>query len=311
MKAYFGIFVYISEMPNSKAFTFSGDRSFSMKKYIFIIFVVLFSSCKEKTTETAVNYPVLEVAGKFLYKDEIDKIIPPNSSVIDSADVVDRYIRKWVTEVLMYDNARRNISSLEEINKLVEEYRKSLIIHEYEQALVNQRVNEKISEKELLAFYDKYKSQMVLEDNLIKGLLLILPKDAPQLNEVYSWVRSADNASLEKIEKYSLQNAISFDYFDEWTPFAEIIRKTPFVVENSKDFVTGTRFAEVSDSTKQYFLRISEAIPIGGYEPYELAKDRISNTILNKKKTDFIVEFEKSIYQDALNQGEINFFKKK
>lgn len=282
-----------------------------MRKYIFIIFVVLFSACKEKASETSSNYPVLEVAGKFLYKDEIDKIIPPDASVIDSADIADRYIRKWVTDVLMYDNARRNITRMSEIDKLVEEYKKSLIIHEYEQALVSQRVNEKISEQELLAFYDKYKSQMILEDNLIKGMLLILPIDAPQLNDVYSWVRTGDVPSLEKIEKYSLKNAISFDYFNNWTPFTDIVRKTPFVVENSKSFVNGTRFVEVKDSTKLYLLRITEIIPIGEYEPYELAKERISNTILNKKKSDFIIEFEKSIYNDALQQGEINFFKKK
>ena len=283
-----------------------------MKKYFFIILVVLFASCKEKKTELSpTNYPVLEVAGKFLYKDEIDKIIPPGASVIDSANVVDKYIRKWVTEVLMYDNARRNIGNLEDIDRLVEEYRKSLIIYEYEQALVSQRVNEKIPEKELQAFYEKYKKQMILEDKLIKGMLLILPKEAPQLKEVYGWVRSADDASLEKIEKYSLQNAISFDYFSDWTPFAEIVRKTPFIVENSKEFVAGTRFAEVSDSTKLYLLLISESIPVGGVEPYELAKHKISNIILNKKKSDFIVELEKSIYNDALNQGEINFFKKK
>lgn len=282
-----------------------------MRKYIFIIFVVLLSACKEKASETPSNYPVLEVAGKFLYKDEIDKIIPPDASVIDSADIADRYIRKWVTDVLMYDNARRNITRMSEIDKLVEEYKKSLIIHEYEQALVSQRVNEKISEQELLAFYDKYKSQMILEDNLIKGMLLILPIDAPQLNDVYSWVRTGDIPSLEKIEKYSLKNAISFDYFNNWTPFTDIVRKTPFVVENSKSFVNGTRFVEVKDSTKLYLLRITEIIPIGEYEPYELAKERISNTILNKKKSDFIIEFEKSIYNDALQQGEINFFKKK
>lgn len=288
-----------------------GDSRFPMRKYIFIIFVVLLSACKEKASETPSNYPVLEVAGKFLYKDEIDKIIPPDASVIDSADIADRYIRKWVTDVLMYDNARRNITRMSEIDKLVEEYKKSLIIHEYEQALVSQRVNEKISEQELLAFYDKYKSQMILEDNLIKGMLLILPIDAPQLNDVYSWVRTGDIPSLEKIEKYSLKNAISFDYFNNWTPFTDIVRKTPFVVENSKSFVNGTRFVEVKDSTKLYLLRITEIIPIGEYEPYELAKERISNTILNKKKSDFIIEFEKSIYNDALQQGEINFFKKK
>ncbi len=281
-----------------------------MKKYFLIILVLLAVSCKEKITDTANASPVLEVAGRFLYQDEINKIIPPDASVIDSADIADRYIRKWVTEVLMYDNARRNITNLDEINKLVEEYRKSLIIHEYEQALVNQRVDPNISDTEILDFYESYKSNMLLEDNIIKGLLLILPKEAPQLDDVVSWVRAADTKALENIEEYSLKNAISFDYFNEWTPFSEIVSKTPFVIEDSRSFVTNNRFSETSDSTKLYYLTITNAIPMGNVEPFEMAKERISNTILNKKKTDFIVDFEKSIFNDAVKQGDVNYFKK-
>jgi hypothetical protein len=208
----------------------------------------------------------------------------------------------------MYDNARRNITNLDGINKLVEEYRKSLIIHEYEQALVRQRVDSRISDAEILGFYENYKSNMLLEENIIKGLLLILPKDAPQLDEVNAWVRSADTKSLEKIEEYSLKNAISFDYFNTWTPFSEIIKRAPFVIEDTREFVTSRRFSEVSDSTKLYYLTITSAIPTGGVEPFEMAKEKISNTILNKKKTDFIIDFEKSIYNDAIKQGDVNFF---
>ncbi|NLO70269.1 MAG: hypothetical protein GX102_04865 [Porphyromonadaceae bacterium] len=275
--------------------------------YTFLVFALF--SCKGKVTDSSDSLPVLEVAGRFLYQDELEKIIPPNVSVIDSADVADRYIRKWVTEVLMYENARRNITNISEINKLVEEYRRSLIIHEYEQALIAQRLEREITEAELIDFYNKFKSQLLLNDNIVKGILLILPKDAPQLNDVYSWVRSADTKSLENIEKYSLKNAISYDYFNEWTAFSDIVRKTPFVIEDSRNFVTNTNFAETADSTKLYLLQISDALLAGEVEPYEMAKERIKNTILNKKKTDFIVELEKSIFNDAQRNGEINYFK--
>ncbi|MFV0391550.1 MAG: hypothetical protein ACK5KP_06690 [Paludibacteraceae bacterium] len=283
-----------------------------MKQFPLILFTVfLVFSCKKLPVTSEKKEPVLEVAGKFLYKNEIDKIIPTGSSIIDSADIADRYIQKWVTDVLMYDNARRNINHTSEIDALVEEYRKSLIIHAYEEALVVQRVETKVSEEDIAAFYQKYKHRLQLEENIIQGMLLIVPKDAPQLNEVNQWLRDADTKSLESLEKYSLQNAISFDYFNEWTPLSEILRRAPFVVEDSKDFVLNTRFTETADSTRLYYLRITKAIPSGETEPYEMAKKHIPNTIINKKKADFIIEFEKSIYNDALRNGEINFIKKK
>ena len=284
---------------------------FRMKKLLFFILLSVIVSCSEKKSDNG-RTPILEVEGKFLYKDETDKIIPPNSTGIDSADIADRYIKKWATEVLMYENAKRNIDNLDEINKLADEYRQSLIIHAYEQALVAERLDPKISEKEAKNFYEEFKTHLTLEDNLIKGMLLIVPVGAPQMEAVKEWVRKGDNKSLEKIEKYSLQNAISYDYFmNKWTPFTEITKKAPFVTENTSGFVLNTRFAEVSDSINSYLLHISKAIAAGDTEPYDYAKERITTTLLNRKKSDFIITFEKNVYNDALKKGNIKFYKKK
>lgn len=279
-------------------------------KYLFIVFLILFVSisCSIKEKQETNRTPFLEVAGKYLYKDEIDNIIPKNATLIDSANVADRYIQRWVTEILMYENANRNISNREKIDELVEEYRKSLIIHEYEQALVAQRLDTTVSEEEMKKFYEQYGNSMLSENDLIKGLLLIVPKDAPQIEKVREWVRIADRNSVEKIEKYSLQNALSYDYFmQEWTDFSKILKKVPLSIENTREYLSSRRFDEITDSTKHYFIKISKATFMGEKEPYEIAKKRIKNTLLNKRKSDFIINFEKSMYNDAVEKGDINF----
>ncbi|MBP1663517.1 MAG: hypothetical protein H6Q19_657 [Bacteroidetes bacterium] len=281
-----------------------------MKKIFFLILAIFIVSCSGNRSDTK-RTPVLEVEGKFLYQDEIDQIIPATASIIDSADIAERYIKKWVTDVLIYENAKRNINKLNDIERLVDEYRKSLIIHEYEQALIKQRLTDKVSEDELKRFYEIYKSRLISPENLIKGILLVVPKNAPQTDRVREWVRLSNTKSLENIEKYSLKNAISFDFFmNDWTPFTEILKKAPFRIEDSGAFIRTTNFAETSDSTKSYFLRITSALPSGQVEPYELAKDKISYILLNKKKSDFIIQFENDIYKDAVEEGTINYFKK-
>jgi len=79
---------------------------------------------------------------------------------------------------------------------------------------------------------------------------------------------------------------------NNWTSFGEILKKAPFKIEDSGAFVSSTSFAEASDSTKLYFLRIVSSLPIGQVEPYDLAKKKISYILLNKKKSDFIIQFE-------------------
>ena len=286
-----------------------------MNKYIYLTIIsltlIVISSCVHKTPEAA-RKPLLEVEGRFLYVDEVQQIIPPNVSVTDSTEIAHSYIRKWVTDVLMYENAKRNVTNINEIDELVESYRKSLTIHQYQQKMIEQRLPKEPSEVDLKAFYTQYSAQLVLKENIIKGLLLIIPQKAPKMSNVRSWVQSGNTKSLESIEKYSLQNAISYDYFgDKWLPLSEILKRIPLKVEDPSRFLSSNRFVETSDSTQHYFLRIESFKLSGHVEPYEMAKDRISNILLNKQKADFITKFENEIYNDAVSNETVTFFKKK
>ena len=283
-----------------------------MKKFTIIFVLTLFAltSCVKKTPE-ATREPLLEVEGKFLYEDQIQQVIPPNADKKDSTEIADSYIRKWVTDVLMYENAKRNITNQKEIDEMVEEYRKSLTIHQYQQKMIVQRLPAAPAEEEIKSFYDEYSNQFILNENVIKGLLLIVPQNAPKLNSVKSWVQSGNTKSLESIEKYSLQNAISYDYFgDRWVTFTEILKKMPIQIEDPANFVSSRKFYETADSTQHYFLRIESYRTVGQTEPYDMAKNRISNILLNKNKADFISQFEKELYNDAIKNEEVTFFKK-
>jgi hypothetical protein len=142
--------------------------------------------------------------------------------------------------------------------------------------------------------------------------LLIIPQKAPKLNIVRTWVQSGNSKSLENIDKYSLQNAISYDYFgDKWLPLSEILKRIPLKIEDPTKFLATNRFVETSDSTEHYFLRIEAYKTTGQAEPYDMAKDRIANILLNKQKADFIAKFEKEIYNDAVANETVTFFKKK
>ena len=272
--------------------------------------MVIASSCVHKTPDVA-RKALLEVEGKFLYEDEVQKVIPPNTSDSDSIEIAQSFIKKWVTDVLMYENAKRNVTNKDEIDELVESYRKSLTIHQYQQKMIEQRLPKEPAEEDLKAFYDQYSAQLVLKESIVKGLLLIVPAKAPKLPNVRSWVQSGNTKSLESIEKYSIQNAISYDYFgDRWLLFSEILKKLPLQVQDPGTFLASHKFFEVADSTQHYFLRIESFRNSGQVEPYEMAKDRITIILLNKQKADFMSKFENDLYNDAVKDETVNFFKK-
>lgn len=281
--------------------------------YIIPLFFLFFTfSCKEGRKPDTDKQALLEVEGRYLYFEDLKNMIPSGTEPQDSASVSERYIKKWVTDVLVYETAKRNIRNLSDIEKMVEDYRRSLIIHEYQQNLLTERLPKAIPDSTLRTFYDKYNSSLISNGNYIKGLFLVVPATAPDMNSVRQWVNKGDHVSLENIEKYSLQNAISYDYFfDKWLDFVEIMRKLPEPITEPSKFIASNSFYETEDSLQHYFLKIIEYKLIGDTEPFEIAKNKIETIISNQQKNEFISSFEDDLYNDAVSRDKITYFEKR
>lgn len=274
-------------------------------KLVLLLFTGLFLlSCRQANKDDS-RVALLEVEGKFLYRDQIEAIIPPNVSESDSAQIAEGFIRKWATDVLLYENAKRNIGDKASIEALLEDYRKALTIHQYQQKLIQQRLPKEMSEDEARKFYDEYSDQFVLREPYLKGLLLVVPVGAPDLQVVKGWVRSGNAKALENIEKYSMKNALSYQYFyDRWMSFSELQKKMPVQPEE----LNRSGFFEESDSIRHFLLNVQDLRKAGQTEPYETAQPRIAEIIRNKLKSEFVKRFEDELYNDAVQNGTITFF---
>ena len=274
-------------------------------KLVLLLFTGLFLlSCQQADKDDS-RVALLEVEGKFLYRDQVEAIIPPNVSESDSAQIAEGFIRKWTTDVLLYENAKRNVDDKASIEALLEDYRKALTIHQYQQNLIQQRLPKDMSEDEARKFYDEYSDQFVLREPYLKGLLLVVPVGAPDLQEVRGWVRSGNAKALENIEKYSMKNALSYQYFyDRWMSFSELQKKMPVQPED----LNRSGFYEERDSLRHFLLNVQDLRTAGQTEPYETAQPRIAEIIRNKLKSEFVKRFEDELYNDAVQNGTITFF---
>ena len=117
---------------------------------------IAFTSCSyiEQYIKEHESEGVIAIIGdNYLYKDEIKDIVPQGTNSADSALIVEAYIQRWATNILILDNAKRNISNQTEINKMVENYRRTLTIHYYKQDMVNEKVKMPTDE-ETINFYN-------------------------------------------------------------------------------------------------------------------------------------------------------------
>jgi hypothetical protein len=252
---------------------------------------------------------LVKVKDRILTREEIERQIPKGVSSSDSLMRAENLIKKWIIDILMYDVANQNIGDDKaEIDNIVAENRRSLVRHRYQERIVKDKISADISEYDQIKYYDDNKEQFVLDENLIKGLFVKVSASAPELNNMRKWYMSGTEESLEKIEKYSIQNAIIYDYFyDRWKMFDEVMEKIPYQASSSVQFLKYNDHLEVSDSTHIYFLKISDKLLVGNVAPYDYVMTQIQAMLANKRKIDYLREFGEDLYRDAVKKGTVRF----
>lgn len=256
---------------------------------IFLIASFVFSTCQKQNE--SFRTPVLKINNQYLYEDELPKNQHLNNE--DSIAMVEKFEKNWVIDALMYEHALKNVDQ-KSIDLLVEEYRKSLIVQNYKQLLINQRLKDP-SEEEISDYYEKYSSQFLLEDDIVKGIFVKVPKKADKLKKMRKWVEEFSVENIENMENYSVKNYGTLDFFTEYWVFErELMKQLPTTIDIK---LTPNKFFEMEDSVYVYMLNVLDYRKIGEIEPLDFAQDKIKNLLLNKQKIEFIRQFEEELYQ--------------
>lgn len=256
---------------------------------IFLIASFVFSTCQKQNE--SFRTPVLKINNQYLYEDELPKNQHLNKE--DSIAMVEKFEKNWVIDALMYEHALKNVDQ-KSIDLLVEEYRKSLIVQNYKQLLINQRLKDP-SEEEISDYYEKYSSQFLLEDDIVKGIFVKVPKKADKLRKMRKWVEEFSVENIENMENYSVKNYGTLDFFTEYWVFErELMKQLPTTIDIK---LTPNKFFEMEDSVYVYMLNVLDYRKIGEIEPLDFAQDKIKNLLLNKQKIEFIRQFEEELYQ--------------
>jgi len=253
----------------------------------------------------------VNVNGKMLYKSEVEELIPAGISPTDSVLTAETYIKMWIKDELMFEKAKANLGDIKKIDELVENYRQSLTIFTYQEQLLNERLSKSISERDLRTYYENNPDQFVLKTNIIKGLFLKVPLISPRLEDLRKWYRSGSMDAIENIEKYSLQNAVIYDYFyDKWVDFDDVMDNIPDRISDPKRFLQTNKTLEIQDSTYMYLLNIKEYLAVGNNAPFEYARGQVTDIVVKQRKNSFIKKFEDDLYNDGLKSGKIKFYNK-
>ena len=254
--------------------------------------------------------PLVEVAGNFLYQEDLQSALPLNLSADDSVLFSENYIRTWVEDVLLFDKAGENVRDDEKVKTLVENYRRSLVMHTYQEELVRQQLSEEITQVQLAEYYEQNKGLFVLEKPLVKGLFIKVPLQSPGWAEVRRLYKQRTSEAIEKLEKYSLRNAVTYDYFyDQWRPLEELEAMMPVKKgETVEARLKSGSDVELKDTAFHYFLHIEEYLGKNEPTPLDVAQEEIKEILINLKRVEFINRVKEDLYRQAQEKNGINYY---
>lgn len=268
-----------------------------MKKLFYISLIACtLASCSVFSRQDANDDIAVELHGKTLSRQVLEQVTERAETEEDSASLADAYIRQWAGDILFYDKAM-NFRD-EQIEQLVEAYRRELYMKRYEERLVK-KMDHTLTDDTISAFYEAHPELFTLDENLVKGLMLIVPNGAADLNKLRQWVQHPER-DIEKIEKYAYRYATGYELFTEsWKTGNQIILKMPISQDELTAALRQRKQIEVRDSTLTYLLEVTDHKLVGDKMPLDVATPEIRKIMLAERQVDFIQQQKDAMFEEA------------
>ncbi|MCS6929318.1 MAG: peptidylprolyl isomerase [Saprospiraceae bacterium] len=245
-----------------------------------------------------------KVYNKSLYRSELKDIVPPGTSPDDSILLTRAYIQRWVRDQLLMYEAERNIPKDLNIDKLVRDYRASLVRFNFEEQIIAEQLDSTLSESELRDFYENNKDQFQLESTILKCQLIVIPSNAPQneFNRLWYSKNPADENRLRILCKQWAKEAL-LDA-EQWHRLEEISALLPRGTLTSEN-VAPRREGALSDGDFRYYYRVLEVVRGKQTAPFEYVREQAKAILLHKRKQDLIERWKEDLYQKELRRQNI------
>ncbi len=261
--------------------------------------------------QTDDRIPIARVGDFYLYEEDVENLVAEGTSVEDSTLLVNGFITRWATQLLLVDGAKRNLPEdlQNDFSKLVNQYQNDLFTKAYVEALVKRNIDTTVSFSEAQKVYENNKESFKLNEELIKLRYINLSQNAINKDEIekrFKRFNEKDKRYLDSLDiqfkSYSLNDSI-------WIKAAQVAQKIPVVnADNKKELLKKSNFIQLKDSLDLYLIQINEVLQQNDYAPLEYVKPTVNQIIINRRKLELIKQFEKDITRDAIKNNQFEIY---
>lgn len=290
------------------------EKTTSLKKTVLtnwgILLLLLLIGCNKGKQSVDNSKLLAKVGDKELHISELEGMIPYNATSEDSSLIINALVERWAKEAVMLNEAEKNVPEDLNIDKLVEDYRASLLKNNYESVLIEQLLDSVVTKNDLNQFYESHKAQFVLEEPIVRCYLLKTANDAPELNKARTWWNSLPNQeNLQDIQRFANQHGTLSELEDsKWQEVSSLIEKMPVGFVTTSNIYTKNSFVQSKDGFT-YFFHLIEVLRKDATPPLAYLSSEIKRVILHQRKQKLLQDKKAEMYARETRRNNIKFYK--
>lgn len=270
--------------------------------------VLFFASCG-KDQEESQGRVVAEAFGEELRKEALHERIPKGLSKKDSQELAESFVRNWVREqILLQEAEERMKEGVEDIDERVESYRRSLMVHSLEERIVEEQLDTSVSDEEIATFYKEHKKEFNLKEAIVKSNYVRLSLDSAYYASRFLQSLRKDKKEEREAELRELCDQHADRCYlgsDRWKRFRELLSETGLEVQDLEEFLSNNEYLRSRHEEGIYLLRILDHRLKNEAQPLSMAEDRIRSMILNDRKHSIVESFYQNALRDARKKDQV------
>lgn len=269
---------------------------------LLVLAVVALAGCEPLPKDKV----VASVGESVLMLSEVTPVVADLAGA-DSLKVAQKFVDQWVRKQVKLQAAEHELaSSMGEIDRLVDEYRTSLLGARLEQHYLQGRMDTLITDSMVKAYFEAHRSDFVMDRTILKGRIVRLPDTYRQSVKLFNLMGSKSSEKQQDFLDLCVKNNFELHTFDTWVDFGEFLSYLPVRKGKNYDYVlSGGEIRQMADADSKYFIQIYDVIKQGSNAPYERVADMVRRILFNRRRAQLLTTFNDSLYMSALSEGRV------
>lgn len=277
-------------------------------KFIIVCVILLIFSCQEDKKSDKGDFLLARVYNKSLYVKDLEGMFPPGTSAYDSSLITNAYTQRWLREAILLYEAENNMPKDLNIDRLVRDYRSSLVRNNYEQVLLEQLMETEISKSELSNFYEKNKIQYQLDNPILKGYFLVVPSIISVKDSLRLLWKNPTESNLTRLkaicDEYELNHSLDAGKWIEWE---KIVLFLPRNIDFDEFSRKGKDFS-IQDGAFDIWVKIFDSKRPQEIPPMDYVEEQLKRMLLLSRKTTLLEEKKEDMFEIAKRKGQVEIF---